>query len=357
MFEQCSLDFLKRLLESAGPSGFEMEPAKIFREEITGFCHRVETDVMGNTLGVLNPDAPFRVMLAGHYDEIGFQIVHISDEGLLYFRRVGGIDKINVPSSEVEIITETGKIPGIIGKKPIHLLKESERNSAIELEDLWIDIGVDSREEAEKLVSVGDPIVMRANFRMLNENRVMSKGLDDRIGSFIVAETLRELAKRDLKVGVYGVGTVQEELGYRGAIPAAFGIAPQIGFGIDVGFATDLPNIPQKIFGEVKLGAGPELTRNSDSNPVLWKQLCDLAKAKKIPYQVTCGYRASGGTDTCMMQLTHAGAATALIHIPNRYMHSPVEMCDLRDAAGTVQLLTEYIASLTGNEQFRPGID
>ncbi len=357
MFQKKSLTFLEKLLSTSSPTGFEAPAAKVFREETAAFCDRVETDVLGNTIAAINPDAPFRVMLAGHYDEIGFQITYITDEGLLYFRANGGIDKLNVPASEVDILTANGPVRGVIGKKPIHLLKQEERNTPPALDDMWIDIGVDSRKEVEKLVSVGDPVANRVNFRMLNAHRVCSKGLDDKIGAFVVAETMRQLAKRRPKVGVFGVGTVQEEVGYRGARVSCFGIAPQVGFAIDVGFATDLPDIPKKKLGEVTLGKGPELNRSCDNNLPLYERLIRVSKKHKIPVQLAAGYRDTGGTDTCCIQMNRDGVATALLSIPNRYMHSQVEMCDLRDAAAAVDLLTETILSFTGKETFRPGLD
>ena len=180
MFNKSSLKFLAEFMTASSPSGFETEAAAVFRKRLEGFCDEVRTDVLGNTIGVLNAGAPLRVMLAGHYDEIGFQIVYISEEGLLYFRPNGGIDKLNVPASEVEILTAAGRVPGVIGKKPIHLLKPSERDAAPDLSDLWIDIGAGSREEAEKLVAIGDPVALKANFRQLNDHRVMSKGMDGR---------------------------------------------------------------------------------------------------------------------------------------------------------------------------------
>lgn len=354
---QTSLKFLETLMNCNSPSGFEEEAAACFRSYLAPFCAEVKTDVLGNTVGVLNPGAPMRVMLSGHYDEIGFQIVYISDEGLLYFRPNGGIDKLNVPASEVDILTENGKVRGVIGKKPIHLLKPAERDVPPELQDMWIDIGAENREEAEKLVTIGDPVVMRANFRRIGKNRFMSKGTDDKVGAFIVAETLRELSKRKLNVAVYGVGSVQEEVGLRGATTSSFGIDPQVGFGIDVGFATDIPDIPKKLLGDIKLGAGPELSRSCDNNVVLGRLIRQIAKKHKIAYQETASHRASGGTDTATIQMARAGVATALISIPNRYMHSPVEICDLRDVEGAVQLLTESIAALKGSESFIPGVD
>ena len=357
MFNKSSLKFLGDFMNASSPSGFEEEAAKVFRTYLSGFCKEVRTDVLGNTMGVLNPEAPFRVLLDGHYDEIGFQVVYISDEGLVYFRPNGGIDKLNVPSTEVQIMTANGKVHGVIGKKPIHLLKPAERDIPPELSDMWIDIGAADRKDAEKLVSIGDPIAVCPNFRMLNENRFVSKGTDDKIGAFVVAETMRELSKRKLNVAVYGVGTVQEEVGLRGSYVSTFGVDPKVGFAIDVGFATDIPDIPKKLLGEIKLGGGPELNRSCDNNVVLGRKIRKLAAQHKIPYQEAAAHRASGGTDAAQIQLTRAGVATALFSIPNRYMHSPVEICDLRDAEGAVKLLTETIASFKGDESFIPGID
>ncbi len=357
MLNKSSLKFLEEFMNCNSPSGFEEEAAACFRGYLAPFCAEVRTDVLGNTIGVLNPGAPMRVMLSGHYDEIGFQIVYISDEGLLYFRPNGGIDKLNVPSSEVDILTENGKVRGVIGKKPIHLLKPAQRDVPPELEDMWIDIGAETKAEAEKLVAIGDPVVLRANFRRLGEHRFMSKGTDDKVGAFIVAETLRELSKRKLKVAVYGVGSVQEEVGLRGATTSSFGVDPQVGFGIDVGFATDIPDIPKKLLGDIRLGNGPELSRSCDNNNVLGRMIRKIAREHKIAYQETAAHRASGGTDTATIQMARAGVATALVSVPNRYMHSPVEICDLRDVEGAIRLLTESIASLNGNETFIPGID
>ncbi|MGN1364111.1 MAG: M20/M25/M40 family metallo-hydrolase, partial [Victivallis vadensis] len=205
--------------------------------------------------------------------------------------------------------------------------------------------------------SIGDPVAVKSNFRRLNENRFMSKGMDDKVGAFIVAETMRRLSERKLNVAVYGVGTVQEEVGLRGAHTSCFGVDPQVGFAIDVGFATDLPDIPKKLLGEVKLGGGPELSRSCDNNNVLGRYIRKVAKEKGIAYQETAAHRASGGTDAAQMQMTRAGVATALLSIPNRYMHSPVEICDLRDVEGAIELLVESIAGFKGDESFIPGID
>ncbi|MBQ9789560.1 MAG: M42 family metallopeptidase [Lentisphaeria bacterium] len=352
-----SLKFLEDLMMSSSPSGYEEEAAAVFRKYLATFCDEVKTDVLGNTAGVLNRDAKLKVMLAGHYDEIGFQIVYISDEGLCYFRPNGGIDKLNIPSSEVNILTENGVVRGVIGKKPIHLLSAKERDLPVEIRDMWIDIGADNRKEAEKLVTIGDPVAMVPNFKFLSKNRFMSKGMDDKVGAFIVAEVMKNLSKRKLNVAVYGMGTVQEEVGLRGATTGTFAVDPQVGFAIDVGFATDLPDIPKKLLGDIKLGKGPELSRSADNNVVLGRIVRKVAKEHKIPYQDTASHRASGGTDAAQMQMTRGGVATCLISIPNRYMHSQVEICDIRDVENAIKILTETIASFKGDEEFIPGIN
>ena len=358
MLTKTSLDFLERFMKSSGPSGFEFEPAAVFRDYAKTFADTVTTDVNGNTIACLNPKAPFKVMLAGHYDEIGFQVVYIDDGGLVTFRSVGGIDKHTLPGIEVDIINEKGqRIPGVIGRKPIHLQTPKERETASEIKDLWIDIGAQNRKEAEKLIRIGDPVAFRANYRRLGKNAVMSKGLDDKIGAFVIIEALKELSRKKIGIGVYAVGTVQEELGLRGATSSAFGIGPQASICVDVGFATDVPGVEKKTWGDVTLGGGPILQRNANNNPVMNRIMFNIAQKKKIPYQLECGHRASGGTDTDAIQLTRDGVATALVSIPNRYMHTPVEICDLRDVENAIRLIAETIASFTGKERFIPGMD
>ena len=355
MFTKQSKDFLKKLLMTSSPSGFEYYAGRVYREYLGSFCDKVFTDIMGNSFGIINEDAPFKVMLAGHYDEIGFQIVHICDNGFIYFRSVGGIDKITLPGTEVEVLTENGKISGVIGKKPIHLVEQKDRDKSIEIKDLWIDIGVSDKKTAEELVSIGDPIAFKPNYTLLRNDRLVSKSLDDKIGAFIAAEVIKSLSAKKLKnIGVYCVGTVQEELGLRGAQTAAFSIHPNVGIAIDVGFATDTPDINVKQYGVAKLGKGPILHRNADNNIVLGKLLRSTAKENKIEYQEDAGFRASGGTDTAVIQLTKSGVATALICIPNRYMHTQVEMVDLNDVENAVKLLTETISTLQIEQNFIP---
>ena len=357
MIDAKAKKFLEELLLTCGPSGFEFEQAKVYRDYLKPFAHDIRTDVLGNTIARLNPDAKFQFMLSGHYDEIGFQVVSIMPQGLISFRPVGGIDPLTLPGTGVEILTEKGHIPGVIGRKPIHLQTQDERKAVPKIEDLWIDIGAADKDAAAKFVQVGDPIAFSRNFEMLSDTCIHSKSLDDKIGAFVIAEAFRQLAKRKIKVGVACVGTVQEELGLRGAITGAFGVNPNAAIAVDVGFATDVPGIKPELLGDIKLGGGAELQRNADNNPPLLARILKVAAKKNIPYQMTTGHRATGGTDTAAIQMTRGGVATALISIPNRYMHTPAEICDLRDVESAVALIVETIASLTGKETFIPGID
>ena len=357
MIDAKAKKFLEDLLMTCGPSGFEFEQAKVYRDYLKPFAHDIRTDVLGNTVARLNPDAKFQFMLSGHYDEIGFQVVSIMPQGLVSFRPVGGIDPLTLPGAGVEILTEKGHIPGVIGRKPIHLQTPDERKAVPKIEDLWIDIGAADREAAEKLVQVGDPVAFSRNFEMLSDTCIHSKSLDDKIGAFVIAEAFRQLSKRRIKVGVACVGTVQEELGLRGAITGAFGVNPDAAIAVDVGFATDVPGIKPELLGDIKLGAGAELQRNADNNPPLLNRILKAAAKNRIPYQMTTGHRATGGTDTAAIQMTRGGVATALISIPNRYMHTPAEICDLRDVESAIDLIVETIAALTGKETFIPGID
>ena len=357
MIDAKAKKFLEELLMTCGPSGFEFEQAKVYRDYLKPFAHDIRTDVLGNTIARLNPDAKFQFMLSGHYDEIGFQVVSIMPQGLVSFRPVGGIDPLTLPGTGVEILTEKGHIPGVIGRKPIHLQTPDERKAVPKIEDLWIDIGAEDQKAAAKLVQVGDPVAFSRNFEMLSKTCVHSKSLGDKIGAFVIAEAFRQLSKRKIKVGVACVGTVQEELGLRGAITGAFGVNPDAAIAVDVGFATDVPGIKPELLGDIKLGAGAELQRNADNNPPLLNRILKAAAKHKIPYQMTTGHRATGGTDTAAIQMTRGGVATALISIPNRYMHTPAEICDLRDVESAVDLIVETIASLTGKETFIPGID
>ncbi len=348
-----ALKFLKNLMQQPSPSGFEAPAQKVVRERMRMFADRVTTDVHGNVVGVLNESAPFKVMLAGHVDEIGLLITHIDEKGFVYFAAIGGWDAQMLLGQRVWIMSAKGRIPGIVGRKPIHLLDESERAKPVKLENLWIDIGAKNKADALKSVAVGDPVVIKQDFIELKNDLVAARAFDDRIGAWAVVETLGALRRHKLNVAVYAVSTVQEEVGLRGATTSAYNINPAVGIAVDVGFTSDSPGSDPKRVGDVAMNRGPILHQGANINPVLGKLLCNTARRKKIKFQMQAEPRGTG-TDANVMQLARGGCAAALVSVPNRYMHSPVEVISLRDLNDTVKLLAETILTLTGRESFIP---
>jgi len=274
-------DFLERLLNAEGPSGFEGRPAKVWRQEAASFASHVRTDVNGNVIASVNPGGSPRVMLAGHLDEIGLQITYIDEEGYLYVDEVGGWDPQVLVGQRVRIITGEGTVPGVVGKKAIHLIKPEERKKASEIRDLWVDVGVESRDEAAELgIRVGDPMVVDAGLLRLAGDRVASRAMDNRIGAFVVLEALRLLAEDPGEAATFAVATAQEEIGYSGggARPVAFALEPDVALVVDVTFSTDVPDVPKKELGEHKIGGGPVLTRGSAAHPVVFDRLTAAAE-------------------------------------------------------------------------------
>lgn len=349
-----SVDFLRELVGTPSPSGFESRIQAIIAKRIGTYCDEVRTDVHGNVIGAINPTAPLRVMLAGHCDEIGLMITHIDSRGFIYVAQVGGIDASVMDGQRVRIHAENGAVVGVIGRKPIHLMEPDERGKPFKLHELWIDIGAKNRKDAEKVVAVGDYVTVDVGMIELRHDLVAARGFDDRAGAFVVCETLRRLAGRDLKVAVFGVATVQEEIGLRGARTSAFGVDPHVGIAVDVGFASDFPGSDPKRIGECQLGKGPVLHRGPNINPVLGRMLETVAKKKKIPFQMTAEPSATG-TDANAMQVNRAGAAAALLSVPNRYMHTPVEVISLDDLDNASRLLAEFILGLAPDATFIPG--
>jgi endoglucanase len=285
-----------------------------------------------------------RFMIEAHIDEIGFQVIYISDNGYLYIRRNGGIDVQCVPGSQVVVYTTSGEeILGIIGKKPIHLIDPDEKGKGIELENLWVDTGRDPDEVKEKIF-VGDVVVPKSNRLCLTENRITSKGLDDKIGVFVVSQVMKRLsAMPDLSNTVYGVASVQEEVGCRGAVTCGYDINPDIAISIDVDFATDVPDCSKKKFGDISLGSGVIISRNPDNNNALTYYAENIAKENGISCQISARPHSSGGTNVTKIQLSRSGIKTLSIGIPCRYMHTPVELCDLRDVEAAIELICKII--------------
>jgi tetrahedral aminopeptidase len=349
-----SLEFLRSLIEAPSPSGFEQPVQRLVRSYIEPFADEVRTDVHGNVIAVKNPEGYPRIMLAGHCDQIGLMIQHITDNGYLYFAAIGGIDPAIMAGIPVTVHGLKGPVAGVVGRKPIHLLSPEERDRPkLELSEMWVDIGAKDRKAAEKLVEVGDPITFDLHFTNLGRDLVAGPGFDDKVGSFIVMEALRLLHRRKLNCAVYAVSTVQEELGLRGAKTAAYGIDPQVGIAVDVTHATDYPGCDVKRTGEVTLLKGPTIARGPNINPVLQKLLEATAKEKKIPFQPDPEPRGTG-TDANTIQVNRAGVATALVSIPNRYMHTPVEVVALSDLDNAAKLIAETVAGIGPDHDFIP---
>lgn len=343
--ESLDLNYLRTLCESIGVSGFEKEVCEGFLSYLGTDVEKPSLDILGNAIAYLG-DGDTTVMIEAHADEIGFQVIHINEAGNIYIRANGGIDEQCLPGSQVVIQTrENGLVSGIIGKKPIHLMKADDRKHTIETHHLWVDTGL-SPEEVKKIVAIGDPVAMAANMKRLGEYRVTSKALDDRVGVFVVAQVMKRLAKLGIrKYTVAGVATVQEEVGCRGSVTASYGIRPDIAITIDVDFATDVPDCPSNQYGVIELGGGVVIPRHADADMGLSLKMEQIAKRLGISYQVSARHRTTGGTNASKIQLARDGVRTISLGIPCRYMHTPVELCDLRDLESAIQLIVGFCTS------------
>jgi len=349
-----SLDFLKRLLDTPGPSGFEAAAARVWRAEAEKVADRVEVDVNGNSVALLNEGGAPRVMLAGHIDEIGLMVTHVDEDGFLYFDGIGGWDPQVLVGQRVRLLTKAGEVMGVIGRKPIHLIKGEEKEKAVKLKDLWIDVGASGREAAlAKGIRVGDPAVLDGPLVELGDGLIMSRSIDNRVGAFVVLEALRLLAKDRPRACVAAVATAQEEIGYSGggARACAYRLDPQVALVVDVTFATDSPGMEKKELGEHKLGGGPVLTRGSAANPLVFERLVAVAEREGIPYSITASPRYTA-TDADAIYLSRAGVATGIVSIPNRYMHSPNEMVSVRDLEQAARLVAGFVRDLETADDF-----
>lgn len=351
-----SKKFLAEMINAISPSGYEHCAAAVWKAVANQFADRVETDVHGNSHAVINPGGAVKVMLAGHYDEIGFLVSHIDDKGFLWIAPVGGWDPQIAQGQRVHIIGHGGKkISGVIGKIAIHLQETEQRKKVSEIKDLWVDIGAKDKKDAEKRVAIGDPMVIQYGFEELGNGLAAGRAFDDRAGAFAVLEAGRLLAKQTTHCEVHCVATVQEEIGLRGARTAAFGIEPSVGIAVDVTFATDHPSIGSALnqHGKVELGKGPVITRGPNINPKLFDLIVKTAKEEKIPVQIVAEARGTG-TDANAIQLNRSGVATALISIPLRYMHSPCELISLADLDAVSKLIAAVIRKITPKTSFIP---
>jgi putative aminopeptidase FrvX len=347
-----SYEFLKKLLSTPGPSGNEEVAASVWRTEAEKFAEEVQGDRMGNSFATLNVGGTPRVMLSGHIDEIGVMVTHIEENGLLRFAGVGGWDPQVLVGQRVLMQTRNGEIPGVIGKKAIHVMEAEERKKVSQIKDLWIDIGAKDADEAKERVKVGDVGVLDQGLLELPNDRIASRSLDNRIGAFVVLEALRLLSEEDaLAAEVVAVASVQEEIGLYGARGAAFGLDPDAAIAVDVTHATDTPGISKNEHGDHSLGSGPVITRATNLSPLVTDGLIEAAEREGLSYTLEADSRYTS-TDADAIQFTRAGVATGLISAPNRYMHSPNEIVALEDLENCARLIAAYVKSLKKDTDF-----
>jgi putative aminopeptidase FrvX len=342
---------LRRLLTAPGPSGYEQPAAAVFREA-AGVFAEITFDSVGSTVARVKGtgDGPL-VAVVGHIDEIGLIVHHIDDNGFLWFTGVGGWDAVILVGQRVEILTRDGRVPGVVGKKPIHLLKDEERKQAPELRGLHIDIGAQDGDDARSRVRIGDVAVVAAEPVELPNNRYISRSMDNRLGCYVALEAARIVAEAgDARGDVAAVAVTQEEISFGGARTTAYSLNPDIAVVVDVTFATDSPGAEEKEIGRHKFGSGAVLTRGSTLHPAVFELLHEAGEAEGIPFTVAASARATG-TDADAFHIARAGIPSAVVSIPLRYMHSPVEMVQLDDVENAAKLIAAFVRRL------EPGLD
>ena len=349
-----SLEFLKTLVNTPSPVGHETRGQRVWLDYAKQFAEETFSDAYGNCVAVLNKGGGPRIMLAGHADEIAMAVNYIDDNGFIYVRKVGGIDAAIMKAQRVTIHTRGGPVKGVVGNVAPHLTKQEGDPKPPKMHELFVDIGVASRKEAEKLVRVGDPMTLVDEFDILRGDLAVARAFDNRIGTFAVIEALRLLKESKVKLNaeICAVSNVQEEVGLLGARQIAYSLKPDIALVVDVTHATDYPTVSKAQHGDIKLGSGPALTHGGCNHPDVVARLEEVAAKKKIPLQHEA-MSASSGTDTDVIFWTRGGIASALISLPNRYMHSPVEVVNLKDLEQIPQLMVAFALSLKKGEQFK----
>src|ERR1043166_5963801 len=339
-----SLKFLRTLVNTPSPVGHEVRGQRVWLDYAKQFAEETFSDAYGNCVAVLNKGGSARLMLAGHADEIAMAVNYITEEGFIHVRKMGGVDAAISKAQRVVIHTRTGPVKGVVGNVAPHLMKEEKDPKPPKMHDLFLDIGAGSRREAERLVRIGDPITLTDEFDLLRNDLAVARAFDNRIGTFAVAEALRLLKESQPKL--------KEEVGLLGARQIAYSLKPDVALVVDVTHATDYPNINKPQHGDVKVGKGPSITHGGCNHPEVVARIEAIAKAKKIPLQheATSG---TSGTDTDAIFWTRGGIASALISLPNRYMHSPVEVVSLKDLEMIPKLLAGFAASLKKREEFK----
>ncbi|MCS7089636.1 MAG: M42 family metallopeptidase [Verrucomicrobiota bacterium] len=349
-----SLQFLQRLVNTPSPVGREIQGLQVWLDYVRPYAQETFWDSYGNCVAVLNKGGSPRLMLAAHADEIAMVVSYIDESGYLYVRRLGGVDATVSLAQRVLIHTQHGPVKGVIGSIPPHLMKDDGERKVPKIHELFIDIGAKNRREAERKVRIGDPVTLADEFDRMGDDFAVGRALDNRIGTFAVAEALRLLheSRARLRAEVCAVANVQEEVGLLGARQIAYSLKPDVALVVDVTHATDYPNIHKAKHGDIRLGKGPTLTHGGCNHPEVVARLEALARKLRIPLQHEAMSNTSG-TDTDAIFWTRGGIPSALISLPNRYMHSPVEVINLRDLEAIPRLLAEFARSLKRGEQFK----
>ncbi len=347
-----ALQFFETLINTPSPSGFELAAQRVWAAYVKPHCDSFHTDSYGNAFARLGDEsAKPHIVLAGHIDELGFMVSHINDDGFLFVQGIGGIDRALFRGQRVHVHGAKGLIEGVTGSLAIHLQESDDRKKVPDLHEMYVDIGAKSKEDAKKLVRVGDAITYADGFTNLQNGRVAARGCDNRIGVWSAGEALRQLAENRPKVCVTAISTVQEENGLYGATMAGYSTKPDVALVVDVTHGTDIPNCSKPKHGDVRLGLGPVISFGSSNHPVVVQRLLDVAAEEKIPVQREANPRYTG-TDADAFFLQRGGVPTASLGLPNRYMHSPVEVIDLGDLEAMAKLLAAFCHSVTPGESF-----
>lgn len=352
-----SLKFLETLVNTPSPSGHEARGQRVWLDYVKPYAAETFSDAYGNAVAVLNKGGSPRLMLAAHADEIAMTVNFITEKGFVHVRKVGGVDAAITKAQRVTIHTRKGPIKGVVGNVAPHLTKEEGERKVPKIHDLFIDLGVGSRKAAEKLVRIGDPITLNDAFELLRNDLAVARAFDNRIGTFAVAETLRLLceSKAKLRAEICAVSNIMEEVGLFGARQIAYSLQPDLAVVVDVTHATDYPTVSQARHGDIKLGKGPALTRGGCIHRAVEERLEAVANQEGIRLQFEA-MSATSGTDTDAIFWTRGGIPSALVSLPNRYMHSPVEIVNLKDLEQIPKLLAAFARSLKRGEEFKVAI-
>ena len=349
-----SLEFLKTLVNTPSPVGHEARGQRVWLDYVSEFADETFSDAYGNCVAVLNKGGSPRVMLAAHADEIAMAVNYIDSDGFIYVRKLGGVDPAITKAQRVTIHTKEGGVRGVVGNVAPHLMKGEKDRRAPEIHELFIDIGTGSRKETRKVVQIGDPITLVDEFEMLRGDLAVARAFDNRIGTWSVAEALRLLhaQKGKLKAEICAVSNIMEEVGLYGARQIAYTLKPDACLVVDVTHATDYPTVNQQKHGDIKIGAGPTITHGGCNHPEIMARIEQVAKARKIELQHEA-MSGTSGTDTDGIFWTRGGIPSGLISLPNRYMHSPVELISLKDLKQIPLLLEGFALSVKTGEQFK----